>query len=162
MKNKIKTINKNNIKKNKIKKNNKNKAQASFEFMQIFTLLLLIATIFIAIFMNYYINIQNKSIQMTLTNFAEQIGEKINSAYLGGDGFQINFYLPPKINGKDYHLILNSTAKYLEVRLNDTKFENYGSANLLTSNIQLIQWNENQTIENANGKIIIKPINLTG
>ena len=155
-----------------MKKNNSNKfkqasiksrrAQASFEFMQTFTLLLLIALIFTAIFMNYYMALQNQSTQMTLTNFAEAIGEKINSAYLGGDGFQTNFYLPQQINGKDYYLILNQSAKYLEVRLNDTSYENYGSANLLTSNIKLIQWSENQTIENVEGKIIIKPINLTG
>ena len=138
------------------------RAQASFEFMQTFTLLLIIALIFTAIFMNYYMDLQNQSNQMALTNFAEAISEKINSAYLGGDGFQTNFYLPQKIKGEDYYIILNSTSKYLEVRLNDTSYENYGAANLLTSNIKLIQWNENQTIENVEGKIVIKPINLTG
>ena len=144
-----------------LKKLSEKKAQASFEFMQSFTLLLLLALIFTTIFMNYYVDLQNKSMRIDLFNFAEEVADKINAAYLGGDGFQYNFYLPKKINGKDYYIILKPDDKYLEVKLNDSAYENYGSASLLTSNIELIQWNENQTIENINGKIVIKPINLT-
>ncbi len=139
----------------------KSKAQASFEFIEVFTFFLAIALIFIAMFMNYYTGLQIKSNQVTLKNFAQELGEKINTAYLAGDGFQQNFYLPQKIQGEDYYIILKPSEKYLEVRLNDSAIQDYGSADLLTSNIQLIQWNQNQTIENTQGKIIIKPINLT-
>ncbi len=143
------------------KTSKKTRAQASFEFMQTFTLLFAVVVIFSAIFLNYYIDLQNKSIQFQLTNFAESIAGKINSAYLAGDGYSVNFYLPQKLYSENYFINLSASNKYLEVHLNDSDYENYGSASLLTSNIQLIQWNENQTIENINGKIVIKPTNLT-
>ena len=143
-------------------KSKKSKAQASFEFLEVLTFFLAISLLFIAMFMNYYVGLQVKSNQITLQNFAQEIGQKINTAYLAGDGFQENFYLPQKIQGEDYYITLKPDEKYLEVALNDSEIKDYGSAQLLTSNIQLIQWSQNQTIENINGKIVIKPINLAG
>ena len=143
------------------KQDKKSRAQASFEFIEVFTFFLAVALIFIAMFMNYYMGLQIKSNQLTLKNFAQEIGQKINTAYLAGNGFQQNFYLPQQIQGENYYIVLKPSEKYLEVRLNDSAIQDYGSADLLTSNVQLIQWNQNQTIENVEGKIIIKPINLT-
>ena len=76
-------------------KDKKTKAQASIEFMNMFIILFIIVTIFSAMFIKEYSDIQKSNGIMQAKNLATIIGEEINKAWSAGNGFST--ILPPTL-----------------------------------------------------------------
>ena len=105
------------------------KAQSSIEFILIFGLLLTVLAVGATVgwLRIYGISEANKNLE--ISKVLDDITSKINLAFLGGDGFQINLNVPKDISGQNYSVnIYNNNVVII--------FENLTySKTLLTQNI---------------------------
>jgi len=131
------------------------KAQASIEFMNIFIVLFIVVSIFSAMFIKAYSDIQTENARMLARNTASVVSEEINKAWVSGSGFSTTLILPEEIAGQDYDININSSAHILELNTSEG-FVAFSS--IIPENVEVIQWEKgkNQSIENVNGKVVIK------
>lgn len=125
------------------------KAQVAIEFMIIFAAFL-VALIFVVLAAwNNIANIDKSSIDFEADRILGLIANRINTAYLEGDGFSIGLAVPEKIGVYDYAIGIEENMVWLTV--NEISY----SRRLLTSNITGSIRGGMNTLENLNGEIVI-------
>ncbi len=131
------------------------KAQASLEFMNIFILFFLLVSIFSAIFIKNYGDLQEENARMQARNLASMIGEEVNKVWKAGSGFSTNMTMPEKIAGYDYSITVNSSAHVLEL---NTSNGFVAFSTIIPSSVEVIQWRKggNQLFENVGGTVVVK------
>lgn len=105
------------------------KVQVSIEFMIIFAGFLVAMILVTVGSWNNLANINDSSIDFEARKIIGLAADRINTAYLEGDGFSINLSLPETIINRNYTLYAEGTLLWLEV--NGDSFHR----TLLTDNI---------------------------
>ena len=125
------------------------RAQSSLEFIMIFTLLLAILSVGATVAWVRVYNINQASRNLEITKVLDAAGDKINLAFLEGDGFSTSFITPSTISGQAYDIEIhrNNVVIYFA---NSTY-----SKSLFTENVTgVIQKGRNSVI-NMQGEIMI-------
>ena len=130
-------------------KSHRRKAQSSIEFILIFTLLLTILAIGTTVAWVRINGISNANKNLEISKILDETSNKINLAFLEGDGFSINLKIPEIVFGQDYTINIydNNVVIYFA---NSTY-----SKHVLTENITGIPKKGLNTIINRNGEILI-------
>lgn len=125
------------------------KLQSSLEFILIFSLLLVILSVgaTVAWVRVYGINQANRNLEVT--KVLGEASNKIDLAFLEGDGFTTEFIAPSNIFGRDYTIGIhrNNVVIYYS--------ESTYSKSLLTENITGNITKGTNTVTNVNGEIVI-------
>ncbi len=127
------------------------RSQSALEFMQSFTFLLVMITVFSGIFLSYYVKVNQELRQAELADFTQELGMVLNKAFLAGHGTRFYYTVPQQVGGFNYSINLNSSARILEVYSGEHLY----SVKLL-GEVRVIEWKENSTIENVDGVVYVK------
>ena len=92
------------------------KAQITVEFMSIMVILLLAVSVISVVAINKNIEIISLNRQREAMDVLNMAGERINTAYMEGDGFITNFTLPDRIYGSQYAIFLDSNILSVSVQ----------------------------------------------
>ena len=125
------------------------KAQASMEFMILFILFLLAVSIAMVVAVNRSQAISQAQIDLESNKVLREVADKINIAYMEGDGFSMDVTLPESILRINYTIDIHSNEVIMTV---------YGSTYiryLLTNNVTGVPVKGTNTITNRNGEIMI-------
>lgn len=130
------------------------KGQASVEFLLILAFVLLVATAYTGYLFFMSAQLNGLQRQAQLNAFVRSIGDEINKAFLGGSGSVSSFFLQPQYDGRNYTLYTNSTARGLEIVLDDGR---HSTAYLAGPVLQVLwRYGANQTFQNVNGTVVIR------
>jgi CDP-diglyceride synthetase len=125
------------------------KGQLAIEFMFVFIIFLL-GVIFVLISVwNSIANAEQIKIEHEANRIISMTANRINTAYLEGDGFSINLVLPESIFGYNYTFVTENDTIWLHVA------EKSFYKRLLTSNITGILSSGENKIKNIKGMIVI-------
>ena len=129
------------------------KGQVSIEFMYITAFLLLILTIYSGFLLKEYAALQGERNAEQVKEVARMIAGEINTAWSSGDGYESRFYLPGKINGRDYSIVLSQDKSMIEVRAGEDSYAEY----LTARNLDVLRWNKGgeQTVSRENGRVVV-------
>lgn len=127
----------------------KQKSQAATEFLILFMIMMGVfsATVFMS--MQRSQDLADTKIGLESMSILNDVSNKINIAFLEGDGFMINLTLPQQIFGKDYTISMQSNYMILEIS-NTTYFKS-----LMTDNITGTLQTGTNLIENKKGVVMI-------
>jgi hypothetical protein len=127
------------------------KAQSSVEFMAIFSFLLA-AVIMAAVF-----SVQNTSslvrarTDMEAERLLDYVGSRLDSAYLGGDGFSSNVSIPDALLSLDYDLSVPPGSNILVLTLGNVTYPRHLLADSVTGSFR----KGGNTLRNSNGQVVI-------
>lgn len=132
-----------------LSKSRNNSAQSSIEFILIFGLLLIILAIAVNVAWVRIYGISNANRNLEVSKVLDDVSNKINLAFLEGDGFSINLEVPNSLFGQNYTIEIhrNNVVIYY---LNSTY-----SSHLLTENITGTIHKGDNKILNSRGEIVI-------
>ena len=122
------------------------------EFMILFVLFLVAVTVALAVSVQRSQIISQAQIDLESNKILREVGDRINIAYLEGDGFSINATLPERILRLDYTISISSNEVIL--RLDGKTYVKY----LLTNNVTGDFVKGTNRITNRNGEIIITEV----
>jgi len=125
------------------------KCQTSAEFMIIFVLFLVIMSIILVFTWRNTVNIVQSKFDLEARRVLDDISNRIDTAFLEGDGFSINITVPQDILGTNFSLMIHENRVLLELR------NNTYSRTLLTKNITGTLSKGVNVIGNTQGEIII-------
>ncbi len=120
------------------------------EFMILFILFLVAIATALTVSINRSHTISQAQIDLESRGVLNAAADRINTAYLEGDGFSINITLPERIMRMDYTIDVSSNEVIL--RLDGKTYIAY----LLTNNVTGSFAKGTNTITNSNGEIIIR------
>ena len=127
-------------------------AQSSMEFMILFTLFLIILAVSLVISWQNITTITQSRLELETTKIIEDVSNRLNTAFLEGDGFFINVTIPEKILEWNYSISIYSNHLLLDLR--NTTY----SRILLTKNITGSLGKGINQVENRKDEIIITPL----
>jgi len=125
------------------------KVQVAIEFMIIFAAFLLALTIIVIASWNNVVNINRSALDFEANRILNLAANRINTAYLEGDGFSIDLAVPEKVGSYEYTLEIEGNMLWLN--LNEMSYHRM----LLTSNITGILKKGVNTIRNVEGGVVI-------
>lgn len=125
------------------------RAQSSIEFILIFGLLLLILSIGTTVAWVRIFGVSQAQKNLEISKILDEASNKINLAFLEGNGFSINLTMPKKIHSQDYTIDIYSNNVVIYFA-NATY-----SKHLLTENITGIPKKGTSIIANINGEVVI-------
>jgi hypothetical protein len=125
------------------------KAQASMEFMILFVLFLVAVSVAMVVSVQRSQIISQAQIDLESNKVLREVADRINIAYLEGDGFSINVTLPERILRLDYTINISSNEVIL--RLDGSTYVRY----LLTNNVTGDAVKGTNRILNRHGEILI-------
>jgi hypothetical protein len=125
------------------------KAQVAIEFMIIFGAFLVAITLVVLAIWNNTVNINRSAVDFEANRILNLVSNRINTAYLEGDGFSINLVVPGKIGQQNYTLEVEDKMLWLTV--NEISYQ----TRLLTQNITGSIEKGTNRVENVNGEIVI-------
>ena len=123
------------------------KAQLSVEFIIVFMIFMVALAALLS--STRLENIVEGRLNVEVNSARDDITNRINTAYLEGDGFSSKLYLPPTIGGYNYTIITAYNTVVLVV--NDQAY----SSVLITQNITGTLKKGENTIRNSHGIIVI-------
>ncbi len=124
-------------------------AQAAIEFMILFILFLVAVIVAMMVSMNRSHTISEAQISLESNRVLSDVADRINIAYLEGDGFSMNVTMPERILRMNYTVEISSNEAIL--RMEGSTFIKH----LLTNNVTGNPVKGTNTIRNNNGEIII-------
>ncbi len=125
------------------------KAQASMEFMILFMLFLVAVGFALVVSVHRSHAISQAQVDLESNKILRQVADKINIAYLEGDGFSMNVTMPERILRLDYTIDISSNEVIL--RVDGSTYVRY----ILTDNVTGEVVKGTNRILNQNGEIII-------
>ena len=125
------------------------KAQVAVEFMLIFGVFLLGIVFTIIASWNNMANAEKSTIDFEVNRILGLVANRINTAYLEGDGFSIGLNIPEKIGLYDYTLQIEGNILWLSVN------EFSQSKKLLTTNITGSLAKGDNMVKNVDGGVEI-------
>ncbi len=125
------------------------RAQVAIEFMIIFGAFLVALTLVVLATWNNMVNMNRSSIDFEANRILNLVSNRINTAYLEGDGFSINLAVPGKIGQQNYTLEIEDKMLWLTV--NEISYH----SRLLTPDITGSIQKGTNNIKNVNGGIVI-------
>ena len=125
------------------------KAQASIEFMILIILFLVAISVAMIVSIHRSYTISQSQVDLSSTTILNSAANRINTAFLEGDGYSIKITLPENILRMDYTIEVNSNE--LIMRLDGRAYV----ASLLTDNVTGSFTKGVNTITNRNGEILI-------
>ena len=125
------------------------RAQASMEFMILFILFLVALGGALMVSINRSQTISQAQIDITATRILDDAADRINTAYIEGDGFSMNLTIPQKIIRKDY--LINVSSNEVIIRLEGKTYVR----TLLTNNVTGEFIKGKNRVMNYNGQIRI-------
>ncbi len=125
------------------------RAQVSMEFMLLFILFLVAITTALMVSINRSHSISQARLDLSADNVLSSISNRINTAYLEGDGFSIKVTLPERILRMDYTVEVSSNEVIL--RMEGKAYIDY----ILTNNVTGSFVTGTNIITNRNSEIII-------
>ena len=117
--------------------------------MIIFVLFLVIMSIILVFTWRNTVNIVQSKFDLEARRVLDDISNRIDTAFLEGDGFSINITVPQDILGTNFSLMIHENRVLLELR------NNTYSRTLLTKNITGTLSKGVNVIGNTQGEIII-------
>jgi len=135
------------------------KAQAGTEFLAMFTLVLILFGISLAIYFAYFNESRSLSDYTQATSLCFQVASSLNSFVSLEGNSSFKFDLPIYLNYKNYSIWIVGTSKLVKI-----DYESKGvGCDLLTPNITnssgsaFFQLSKTATVRNYNGVLIIDP-----
>ena len=125
------------------------RAQVSMEFMLLFILFLVAITTALMVSINRSHSISQAQLDLTADGVLSSISDRINTAYLEGDGFSIKVVLPERIIRMDYTVEVSSNEVIL--RMEGKAYIDH----LLTNNVTGSFVTGTNIITNRDSEIII-------
>lgn len=125
------------------------RAQVSMEFMLLFILFLVAITTALMVSINRSHSISQAQLDLTANGVLSSISDRINTAYLEGDGFSIRVTLPERILRMDYTVDVSSNEVIL--RMEGKAYIDY----ILTNNVTGSFATGTNVITNRNSEIMI-------
>ncbi len=125
------------------------KAQAATEFIILFIIVLVVLTATLFMSVQRSQDLTDTRVEMEAMGILNNAANKINIAYLEGDGFMINLTLPDEIFGRNYTIIIKSNYVSIAVS-NVTYFKP-----ILTEDITGNLTKGTNLIRNRNGIVVI-------
>jgi hypothetical protein len=133
--------------------------QTAFEFLMTLILVGIIFAVFslLIIFNLAILTPDNPRAEKTRA-VADELAQRINYAYVQGDGYQNSFRMPEQIGGRDY-VILASTNKSIEVDVieQEGELDAFGVANINAPSVRLYGFAATTVITNSNGTVTVRP-----
>ena len=123
--------------------------QAGMEFMILFILFMVAIVIAMVVSVNRTQFIADAQMSLEANRVLSDVADRINIAYIEGDGFSMNVTLPQRILRTDYTLEISSNEAIL--RSDRGTF----IKSLLTNNVTGTPVKGTNTIANSNGQIVI-------
>lgn len=125
------------------------KGQSSIEFMIFFIIFMvaIVASLFVSVERSH--NLIGQRLALESTKLMNDVSNKINTAYLEGNGFQINLTVPTKIYGRNFTIGVYSNLIRIELE-EQTYFKT-----ILTDNITGNLDHGINLIRNIKGVILI-------
>jgi uncharacterized protein (UPF0333 family) len=125
------------------------RGQVSLEFMLLFILFLVAITTALMVSINRSHSISQAQIDLSSNRVLSDAADRINTAFLEGDGFSIKVTLPEKIMRMDYTIEVKSNEVLL--RLDGKTYVTY----LLTNNVTGSFVKGTNAVTNQKGEILI-------
>ena len=125
------------------------KAQASMEFMILFVLFLVAVSVAMVVSVQRSQIISQAQIDLESNRVLREVADRINIAYLEGDGFSINVTLPEQILRLGYTINISSNEVIL--RVDGSTYVRYLLTNNVTGDVVI----GTNRILNRNGEILI-------
>jgi uncharacterized protein (UPF0333 family) len=126
------------------------KAQLSMEFLVLFIIFLIAVSIALVSSINRSKAIMQAQIDLETERAISNLADKINTAYIEGDGFYMNLTLPARIYRINYTIVVN--ANQVILNLDNTSYVKQ----LLTDNITGQPAKGINTVYNIGGEIFIE------
>lgn len=127
------------------------KGQVAIEFMIIFIFMLLLMIGAVAIANKKTLETHSETMDLEAEKVLYKVSSAVNTAYIEGDGFKLNFTLPESISGADYNINISSMALWLSMNA-----KTY-AGNLLTDDIVGELVYGPNTVENRGGIVYVNP-----
>lgn len=125
------------------------KAQVAIEFIIIFAVFLVALMVVILAAWNNVVSIDKSAVEFEANRILNLVFNKVNTAYLEGDGFSINLSVPERIGLMNYTVEFEGSNVWLEVNGFSC------SRRILTPNITGNIGSGTNVIRNVNGEIVI-------
>jgi hypothetical protein len=125
------------------------KAQIAVEFIIIFGVFLIAVIVIALASWNNVANAEKTAVDFEAYRVLGMASDRINTAFLEGDGFSTGLVLPGKIGVHDYTIELDGNELFIHV--NQASF----SGRLLTDNVTGTLAKGDNTISNVNGAVVI-------
>ncbi|MFH1294615.1 MAG: hypothetical protein ABIH90_01570 [Candidatus Aenigmatarchaeota archaeon] len=127
------------------------KGQVAIEFMIIFIFMLLLMIGAVAIANKKTLETHSETMDLEAEKVLYKASSAVNTAYIEGDGFGLNFVLPEGISGTDYSINISSNAMWLSLGA-----KTY-AGDLLTDDIAGEMVYGANTVENRGGIVYVNP-----
>ena len=125
------------------------KAQVALEFIIIFGMFLIALVLVSLAAWNNVMNINKSTIDFEAARILNLAGNRMNTAYLEGDGFSIGLVIPEKIGNFNYTLDIEGNTLWLAI--NEFSY----SKRLLTSDVTGNLSKGTNSIKNLGGGLVI-------
>ena len=134
------------------------KGQVSYEFLGT----VMIAVLIYAIFAMYIYATFGALLPWDNQNYeagcyATRIADKIDGAYLAGEGYYSSFEMPEQIRGRDYIIHYDSSGKAVEIDIIDLgEIDSYAVANFVANGVYMVNvGNGTNYISNNDGTVVV-------
>jgi hypothetical protein len=125
------------------------KAQGSVEFMILFIIFMSALSVALYISIERTQDLSRTEVELEANKLLNDVSNKINTAFLEGDGFLINLTLPGKVFGRDY--VIGVYSNYVRVEIDNVTY----IKGLLTDNITGSLETGTNLVENRKGAVVI-------